>query len=110
MAIGHEIQVGLQREADTPRAGPVAALPTQARELAPRLRGSTADGCPRCGGLHTGITVTTQPDGSVVASVELRGTICGPAVPALLAAIDELHELGVTAVNIDLSGTTPCDR
>lgn len=85
--------------------------PTE-RELAPDLvaDSSRADGCPRCAGLHTGITVTTAADGSVLASVELRGTICWPVVPALLAAIDALHALGATDVNIDLSRTTACDR
>lgn len=71
-------------------------------------RRGTSDGCPSCGRLYTGITVTTDCDGHVVASVELRGTICGPAVPALLSAIDDLHAMGATDVNIDLSQTTPC--
>jgi hypothetical protein len=66
-------------------------------------------GCPSCGGLATGITVTTSADGTVVASIELRGTLCAPAVPAVLAMIEDLHALGATDVCIDLSRTTTCD-
>lgn len=87
---------------------PTTAEPTEPGDPRPvRSRGSWAEGCPRCTGLRTGITVTTAQDGTVVAAVELRGTICGSAVPALLAAIDDLHELGAD-VTVDLSRTTAC--
>lgn len=74
------------------------------------IRPQREEGTARCcggGGLRTGIEVTTEAGGRVVAAVHVQG-LCGSTVSALVTELDDLLAMGVADVTVHLDAVTAC--
>lgn len=59
--------------------------------------------------IRTGVKVTAAPDGSSVASLDLRGHLCAATAPALHGEVAQLIADGVSQISIELGLLDPCE-